>query len=776
MVAPSSYVRWARLGIAFSSPGSLRRLSNWNGKLRGCLLPTSGYRFSSTAASTASINSNARFNIPTSSIPSSHSNESADTSGSLASSFLSLESSIHPLTLKAITQKPFNHTNMSPVQSKVLPLLPGLAKPYDSSSSKSGNRSESEQDSPRDLLVKAKTGTGKTLAFLVPSIEARLLSIQQQAKKALQDAGLVGDRAFEARAKRKFASESVGTLVISPTRELATQIANEALKLTSHHEGFEVKLFVGGESKRAQIRDWTRGRKDLVVATPGRLRDLLTSEPDIANAMSKTQQLILDEADSLLDMGFRDDIDAITGYLPPTPERQTFLFSATVSPAIRQVARATLASNHLFINCVTDDDAPVHTHIKQYHTVLPSASQQVPHILRLLAHDQLVNAGASKSIVFLPTTKMTQLFTTLLRELKTTTLPAGKNTRVYEIHSKRTMESRTRTSADFRADKSGAAVLVSSDVSARGVDYPGVTRVIQVGIPSTRDQYVHRVGRTGRSGEGGREGRGDLVLLPWEMGFVTWQLTDVPLKPLTVGEMDKQVKELAAKIDEDVSGHFEAHGPPVEKGVARNTHQQGGFGVRGRTVRAPVGPALFANQPYAPAADEITKSVEDLKDQIDDEVVNETFMSLLGYYVARTSEIRIDKMAVLEGCKEWAVDVGGMSRAPHVSTMMLQKLGLDDNVRVSKARSSPGWASRDKKYGTRGSTPAWRERENRGPREEDRREGRKAWGIDRGKAVADWRNREERVKGMEREGRAGRSWTSGNGRRGDRSREVRDGW
>ena len=99
---------------------------------------------------------------------------------------------------------------------------------------------------------------------------------------------------------------------------------------------------------------------------------------------------MLDEADTLLDMGFREEIEAITEMMPPTPKRQTFMFSATVSKAIQQVAREVLDPNHIFINCVTEE-SPVHAHVPQYHTVLPSPKDQLPHILRLIAHDQLIN-------------------------------------------------------------------------------------------------------------------------------------------------------------------------------------------------------------------------------------------------------------------------------------------------------------------------------------------------------------------------------------------------
>jgi ATP-dependent RNA helicase MSS116 len=175
---------------------------------------------------------------------------------------------------------------MSHVQSKVLPLLPKLATPYDANDAVNNDNRNGARP-PRDLLVKAKTGTGKTLAFLVPAVEARLRALDDHAKRALEDSGLVTDRALEARARKRFGFEKVGTLVISPTRELATQIANEALRLTAHHDGFEVQLLVGGESRRGQLRSW-KGRKDLVVATPGRLRDLL-GEREVESALKHTQ-------------------------------------------------------------------------------------------------------------------------------------------------------------------------------------------------------------------------------------------------------------------------------------------------------------------------------------------------------------------------------------------------------------------------------------------------------------------------------------------------------
>lgn len=196
--------------------------------------------------------------------------------------FSSLAGFVSPETIKAITVRPFKHTHMTPVQEQVLNLLPQLAEPYNPAV---------VDGPPRDLLVRAKTGTGKTLAFLVPAIESRIKEMERVGKQAVADAGLSNDAVLSDRAEKKFARETIGALIISPTRELASQIANEALRLSSHHSGFEVRLFVGGENRGRQMRDWMKGRRDIVVATPGRLRDVMSSEPDVARAMATTKMV-----------------------------------------------------------------------------------------------------------------------------------------------------------------------------------------------------------------------------------------------------------------------------------------------------------------------------------------------------------------------------------------------------------------------------------------------------------------------------------------------------
>jgi len=388
---------------------------------------------------------------------------------------------------------------------------------------------------------------------------------------------------------------------------------------------------------------------------------------------------VLDEADTLLDMGFREDIEDIMKMMPQTPKRQTFMFSATISKPIQEIARQVLDKNHAYINCVTED-SPVHAHVSQYHTVLPSARDQLPHILRLLAHDQLTSPKLSKTVIFFPTTKMTQLFHTLLREASKTTLPAGRNTNFYELHSKRSQDQRTRASNAFRADSTGSSVLVTSDVSARGVDYPGVTRVIQVGIPPTADIYVHRVGRTGRAGT---EGRGDLILLPWETGFVTWQMNSIPLKTVTVDEMASQVEELATEVDK------------------HDTHTRG-------------------KQPYLATLKSVEGEVEELLAMVDEEAVKETLISTCGYYLGKSSELRVQRQEIVDGLKKWTVGALGLSKPPHIPEALLAKLGVSrerDHKFGSRPAPYPG-SSRKR------TAPRWTDRGNqrgRGGRPEGRR-------------------------------------------------------
>lgn len=273
---------------------------------------------------------------------------------------------------------------------------------------------------------------------------------------------------------------------------------------------------------------------------------------------------------------------------------------------------------------------------------------------------------------------MTQLFATILRELSKTVLPSKGRTKVYEIHSKRPQDARTMTSDAFRADKSGSSILVTSDVSARGVDYPGVSRVIQVGIPSGPEQYIHRVGRCGRAGT---KGRGDLVLLPWECGFVTWQLTNVPLKPLTTKELEGQIVQLAEKYDAD----------PQDAWKSAPAAKVAGYDKRGRPAS---GPTPYT-APVAPSLASMPDTISRLLENIDEEAVGETFAASLGYYISKAPELRIQKNIIVQGCKDWAVEACGLPTPPYVSEAFLTRLGYSDG--------------RTKRFGSKMAPPTSRE-------------------------------------------------------------------
>lgn len=191
--------------------------------------------------------------------------------------FDSLKGKISDETLRALTSKPFHLKQMTFVQSLVTELLPGLSDPYNAST-------PANPDIPRDLLVRARTGTGKTLAFLIPAVENRLKTAQQHAQEVVGSSGL-SSSGLVPRAASAFRRTSPGPLILSPTRELAIQIANVALKLTEHHPNFQVRLFVGGASKSAQLSQWKSSHRDIVVATPGRMRDLLENSSHVRESM-----------------------------------------------------------------------------------------------------------------------------------------------------------------------------------------------------------------------------------------------------------------------------------------------------------------------------------------------------------------------------------------------------------------------------------------------------------------------------------------------------------
>lgn len=450
--------------------------------------------------------------------------------------FAELEGKIGTKMLRALTDRPFGYETMSEVQSRVCEHLPSVADAGGS------ERPTLSDGSGRDMLVKAKTGTGKTLAFLIPAVQRRINTIGPIRSGIISDQvkSIVGDISDPAKAARIYRTRAIGTLIISPTRELAMQIFQEAQKLTTGTD-LGTHLLCGGDNRNMQLRGLMTRPRDIVVATPGRLQDFLESVPEVAASAGLAETLVLDECDTLLEMGFRDALEKIIEYLPDPDARLNLLFSATVSREIRRVSSIALSDAHRYIDCVPPGEENVHKHIPQRAIVVKDAADTLPTVAALISQDQVENKGTSKVIVFCQSTKMVSMISQLLRDISPV-FPV-RRTYMFELTSAKTQQSRSRVSQQFRQSK-GNSVLVTSDVSARGVDYPGTTRVIQVGVPSTADTYVHRIGRTGRAGA---NGRADLVIAPYEKEFVIQQIQDLPITITPYEEVLEEFDQLGGK-------------------------------------------------------------------------------------------------------------------------------------------------------------------------------------------------------------------------------------
>jgi superfamily II DNA/RNA helicase len=313
----------------------------------------------------------------------------------------------------------------------------------------------------KDVLGRARTGTGKTLAFLMPAVE-RVLSAGSPYKMG----------------------QNVGVLIVSPTRELASQIGQQAEQLLSQHKGLSVQVIFGGTNIKSDQTKLSKKLPTILVATPGRLLDHLQSTEvkvggqgsrKFSAIMAETGILVLDETDRLLDMGFRIEISKVLKYLPSCQKRQTLLFSATIPPELKAIMAENMKKDYVEVDCINDKDAGSSTaqKVKQSHVILPSAGmdQYTQSVVSVVMHalDQK-DEDNHKIVVFFTTARMVAFFSAIFND--------GLNVPVIELHSKKSQSYRNKASDTFRNANKG--VLFTSDVSARGVDYPDVTQVIQV--------------------------------------------------------------------------------------------------------------------------------------------------------------------------------------------------------------------------------------------------------------------------------------------------------
>ena len=304
----------------------------------------------------------------------------------------------------------------------------------------------------RDIMASAQTGSGKTAAFLLPTLQKLTKRSEKPGK---------GPRA----------------LVLTPTRELAAQVEKNALAYAKNMRWFRTVSIVGGASFGYQTRALSKP-VDLIVATPGRLMDLMQSgKVDFA----RLEVLILDEADRMLDMGFIDDIETIVEATPT--DRQTLLFSATWDGAVGKLARK-LTKNPEIIEVERVDDQGKIEEQLLYCDDMRHKNRLLDHILR--------DANIDQCVIFTSTKAMTEVIADDLYE---------KGFAANCLHGDMPQGWRNRTLMDLR--KGRCKILVATDVAARGIDVPTITHVINYDLPKQAEDYVHRIGRTGRAGRTG---------------------------------------------------------------------------------------------------------------------------------------------------------------------------------------------------------------------------------------------------------------------------------
>jgi ATP-dependent RNA helicase DDX10/DBP4 len=345
------------------------------------------------------------------------------------------------------------------------PTLSGLSASHYKTLTDIQSRAVSHALKGRDILGAAKTGSGKTLAFLIPVLEN--LYRKQWAEH-----------------------DGLGALILSPTRELAIQIF-EVLRKVGRYHHFSAGLVIGGKSlKEEQER---LGKMNILVCTPGRMLQHLdqTALFDTYNL----QMLVLDEADRIMDMGFQKTVDAIIGHLPK--ERQTMLFSATQTKKVSDLARLSLQDpEYVAVHEAAASATP--STLQQHYVVTP-----LPQKLDILWSFIRSNLK-SKTIVFLSSGKQVRFVYEAFRHLQ-------PGIPLMHLHGRQKQGGRLDITTKYSQAKH--AVLFSTDVAARGLDFPAVDWVIQLDCPEDADTYIHRVGRTARYE---RDGRAVLFLDPSE--------------------------------------------------------------------------------------------------------------------------------------------------------------------------------------------------------------------------------------------------------------------
>ena len=389
----------------------------------------------------------------------------------------------------------------------------------------------------KDVIGQAQTGTGKTAAFGLPTLD-----------------------------KIRTEENTIQALVIAPTRELAVQSQEELFRF-GRDKGVKVRSVYGGSSIEKQIKALRSGAH-IVVGTPGRLLDLIKRK---ALKLNNIETLILDEADEMLNMGFLEDIEAIISRVPE--ERQTLLFSATMPDAIKRIGVQFMKDpEHVKIKA----KELTNVNVDQYF-IRVKEQEKFDTMTRLMDVDQ-----PELSIVFGRTKRRVDELT---RGLKL------RGFRAEGIHGDLDQNKRLRVIRDFKNDQ--IDILVATDVAARGLDISGVTHVYNYDIPQDPESYVHRIGRTGRAGQSGQS---ITFVAPNEMGYlgIIENLTKKRmkgLKPATAEEAFQAKKHVALKkierdfADETIRGNFDKFAKDARKLAAEFSPEELAMYILSLTVQ-----------------------------------------------------------------------------------------------------------------------------------------------------------------------------------------------
>ncbi|SCU89442.1 LAME_0E03554g1_1 [Lachancea meyersii CBS 8951] len=340
-----------------------------------------------------------------------------------------------------------------------------------------------------DVIARAKTGTGKTLAFLIPIFEHLLKT-------------------------RKESPYMVKCVIVAPTRDLALQIDSEIVKLQKNNyalKKFSSIALIGGSNFQMAIKRMFKDRPNIVVATPGRLIDVLSK---FSNEFFRFVDFkVLDEADRLLEIGFDDDLRDISktlnGLNGTGPKHiRTLLFSATLGENVQKLAGGIMNREQcLFLDTVDKNEPEAHEKIEQTLVISDTFAHNLYGPISAIKA-RLADKAPFKAILFVPTVKFTKFYCNVLERMFPS-LP------VYEFHGKVDQKKRTRMVQLFKRADEG--LFVCTDVGARGMDFPDVEEVYQLGVPSEISNYIHRIGRTAR---GGKEGKASIYLFKDELSFI----------------------------------------------------------------------------------------------------------------------------------------------------------------------------------------------------------------------------------------------------------------